>query len=129
MENKQPNKASIDGPTDLNIGQTYTYTVEGTDPDGDELYYLVEWGDDTYNIITPDDQNTVTHKWSKTGSFNIKVLAIDSYAEWAEEALTITISKDKHGLHSMPLLQFINNMLEKFPNLLPLLRQIIGLVN
>ncbi len=127
--NKQPNKASIDGPTDLNIGQTYTYTVEGTDPDGDELYYLVEWGDDTYNIITPDDQNTVTHKWSKTGSFNIKVLAIDSYAEWAEEALTITISKDKHGLHSMPLLQFINNMLEKFPNLLPLLRQIIGLVN
>jgi len=125
--NKKPNKVIIDGPKNLNMGQTYTYTVEGTDPDGDELFYLVEWGDETYTIIEPDDPNTVTHKWAKTGSFDIKLLAIDSNAEWAEETLRITISKNKHG--SLPLLQFIHNMLEKYPNLFPLLKQIIGLVN
>ena len=84
---------------------------------------------DTYNIITPDDPDTVTHKWSEKGSYDIKVLAIDSYAEWAEETTSVTVLKSKNTPYSGPLMQFLNNLLEKFPNLFPILKQMINLVN
>jgi len=129
IENEAPNKPSINGPSSVETGKTGTYSFTGSDPNDDELYYLVEWGDGTYDVITPDDSTTVRHKWTNFGTNKVTVKAIDSYGQWSEETLSVSVAKDKHGSHSMPLLQFINNMLEKYPNLFPLLRQIIGLVN
>ena len=45
-ESVPPEKPDIpDGPSTGGIDTEYTYTTKTTDPDGDKLYYLFDWGD------------------------------------------------------------------------------------
>ena len=32
-------------PSEVKIGEVYTYFATSSDPDGDQIYYLFEWGD------------------------------------------------------------------------------------
>jgi len=80
--NNPPNKPSTpSGPANGDAGTTYTYTSSATDPDGDSISYLFEWGDDTDSGWTdpiPSGQTaTETHKWSDQGTYQIKVKARD----------------------------------------------------
>jgi hypothetical protein len=42
-----PYKPTITGPTSGKAGIEYCWTFQTTDPDGDEIKYIIEWGDDT----------------------------------------------------------------------------------
>ena len=44
-----PNKPVITGPPHGKYLLEYTYNVTNTDPDGDDLYYLFDWGDGRYS--------------------------------------------------------------------------------
>jgi len=126
IENQYPSKPSIIGETSISSGQTYSFEISSSDPDGDELYYLVEWGDGDYTIIEPGDSTTVSHKFSKSGK--IKVKAIDSGGLWAENILSVSSSpKNKHT--DMPLLEVLNNLLERFSNFFHILWEFFGIVN
>ncbi len=62
--------------------KSYTYTTSTTDPNaGDQIYYKFDWGDLTpTDWIGPFDSGetaSTTHKWSKPGTFNVKVKAKD----------------------------------------------------
>jgi len=127
IENQGPNKPSIDGPTNLEVGQTCTYNIGSSDPDGDDLYYFIEWGDGKYTIVEPGQSTTVTHKFTKSSKITVK--AIDSEGLWNEASLSVTVPKTKQGPNSMPFVQLLNKLLERFPNLFPILRQIIEMVN
>ena len=128
IENEEPNTPIIDGPTELESGQTYTYTISGSDPNGDELYYLVDWGDGKTDVITPGSSNTISHRFTKTGPSKITVNAIDSYGQYTEGSLSISVPKGSQRPIERPFMQLINNLLERFPNLFPLLRQIFEMV-
>ena len=125
IKNDQPNKPTISGPTIVKQGQTYTYTVKGSDPNNDELYYLVEWGDNTYNIITPGDNNKVQHRFTKNGEYEVKILAIDNHGDLSGNTLKITCEKTR--AYNTALLTLFNNILEKHPNAFPMLRQLLKL--
>ena len=45
--NSPPNVPLINGPTSGNAGETYTYTFVAIDPDDDNIYYEINWGDGT----------------------------------------------------------------------------------
>ena len=46
-DNQPPNPPDIDDPFEPEVGVTYTYRFISEDPEGDNVSYYVEWGDDS----------------------------------------------------------------------------------
>lgn len=93
-----PNAPSIDGPTIGAVWIEYEYTVVTTDPNGDDVYYYVDWGDDTFEDwfgpYESGDEVTVSHAWFEQGTYIIRAKAKDVYgveSNWSEP-LTVIIS-------------------------------------
>ncbi len=78
---KQPQKPT--GETSGDIGTTYTYTTQTTDDDGDQVYYLWDWGDKSVNEwlgpFNSADTISSNHTWTTKGSYEIRVKAKDIY--------------------------------------------------
>ncbi len=79
--NDPPNTPSISGPATGAPGTIYLYTVMTTDPNGDNLYYFVDWGDGTnsgwFGPRNSGEQATTTHSWDTQGTYAVKVKAKD----------------------------------------------------
>jgi hypothetical protein len=80
------------------IGVKYTYTTTTTDPNGGEVYYKWDWGDETFSDwIGPFDSGTLasaSHVWGE-GSYDIKVKAKDEYeyeSDWSQP-LSVTMPR------------------------------------
>jgi len=124
--NEPPNKPTITGPSSGKKRETYNYYFQTTDPDDDDIYYWVDWGDDSNTgWLGPYDSGeeiTRSHSWSKNGFYNIICKAKDINDEESNWAiLEVSMPKDKPI--NTPFLQFLEN----HPHLFPLLRQILGL--
>jgi PKD repeat protein len=86
VENDPPSDPIIDGETSGKTGVEYTYTFQSTDPNGDALYYYVDWGDGT-PIVEWDgphqsgDLASISHTFETQGIFIITAKAKDIYDE------------------------------------------------
>lgn len=92
LNNSPPNKPTTpEGPINGKVGFEYFYTSSTTDSDGDDLFYIFDWGDESDSgWIGPydsgEDVNT-SHIWSKLGRYSIKVKVKDIYgreSEWSD---------------------------------------------
>jgi len=124
LTNHPPNKPSQpNGQTKGKIDQEYSYTTSTSDPDGNQVYYLWDWGDgNTSGWLGPYNSGVTidtTHKWTVKGSYNIKVKAkdvFDAESLWSN-LLPITMPyTDK------PILQLLELFFQRLPNTFPLLR-------
>ncbi len=86
-----PYPPAIEGPNIGAIGIEYDFSIVANDPDGDDVRYKVEWGDGTTTWwIGPypcGEKIIVSHKWSKLGTFDIRVRTKDIYgmkSDWSE---------------------------------------------
>ena len=102
-ENKPPNKPKITGETNGKSGVIYTYTFNSTDPNDDDIYYYVEWGDGSvqpwFGPFESGVGGTATHSWSE-GTWIIRAQAKDTNdaeSEWA--TLEITMPR-KRAIHN-----------------------------
>lgn len=125
--NDPPNIPTIDGPTNARAGEEYEYTFSATDPDGDDIEYFIDWGDgDEEEWIGPyasGEVITLSHSWTEQGVYRIKSKVRDIYElESGWGYLQVTMPKNKI-IHSTILFR----LLEKFPYVFPILRQILGL--
>jgi hypothetical protein len=81
--NNPPNVPTIDGPATGTQGVSYTYTFSTIDPDGDDVYYCVNWSDGTGEVCTgpfPSGQTvSASHTWAEPGTYLVKVKAHDVY--------------------------------------------------
>jgi len=80
--NTPPNvPARPSGPSTGRTGTTYTYTSSTTDPDGDDVYYLFDWGDGTdsgwLGPYTSGDIVADSYTWSSDRNYSIRVKAKD----------------------------------------------------
>jgi len=114
-ENMAPENPTIDGPTSGNAGTDYNYSFLSTDP--------IDWDDgEIEEWIGPFSSGTeinANHTWTTKGDYIIKAKARDAYgaeSDWG----TLEISMPKNKAINM---QFLQN----HPNLLPILRYILGL--
>jgi len=109
-------------------GVEYSYTTSTIDPEGDQVYYLWDWGDGInsgwlgpYNSGVAISTN---HNWTVKGSYSIKVKAKDMHgaeSPWSDPLpITMPYSYDK------PILQFLEWLFQRFPNTFPRLRQLMG---
>jgi len=98
--NSPPEKPTITGPTSTKYGEEHTYEITATDPDDNDIYYYIDFGDDTEEIIKgPYDSGKTTrvkHTWEKQGTYTIKVKSRDTYDEKSDWAtLEVSMQKNK----------------------------------
>jgi len=122
--NNPPNAPSIDGLTEGETGTEYDYTFVATDPDGDDVYYYIDWNDDNVEEwIGPygsGEEVTVSHTWDEKGTYTIRAKAKDTNdaeSDWGTLEVTMPVS------YNSLFLRF----LERFPNAFPILRHLLGL--
>jgi len=100
-DNDPPNTPTIDGPTSGQAGTEYTYTSSTSDPNGDQVFYLFDWGDGTNSGWTDPHPSGATasasHTWTTQGNYQIKAKARDTnFAEsdWSDP-LSVSMPKSK----------------------------------
>ena len=127
--NQAPNAPEIEGQTSGKPGTSYNYTFTSTDPDGDQISYYVDWGDNTntgwFGPFASATPQTKSHTWSVEGkTYTIEAKTRDIYgAESIWAYLEITMPRNNRIAHNSLFLQF----LERFPNMFPILRYLLGL--
>jgi hypothetical protein len=123
--NNPPETPTITGPTSGTAGKTYTYTFSSTDPDEDNIYYCVNWSDNTGEVcigpFASGEVVTTTHTWPEKGTYVINVKARDIYdAESNWGTLTVTMPYS----YKISLMLFWMKILERsFPDF-PLLKHL-----
>jgi len=127
--NDPPAAPTIDGPTSGKVGESYDYTFNTTDPDGNDIYYAIawDWGQLTEWIgpYKSGEEITLNHSWDEKGTHTIIARAMDIYQEVSEIAtLEVTMPKNKPFNFNFNLLSWL---FERFPQAFPILRQLRGL--
>ena len=123
---KPPDAPTISGPNTGKPNIEYDFTFNSVDPDGDDVRFIIDWGDgdnETTSFTTSGTNLTVSHSWSEKGTYSIIARAEDGYnalSDWTEPHL-ISIQKSK-SIQNLFL-----TWLHNHPNLFPIIRQLLGL--
>jgi hypothetical protein len=63
------------------IATDYTFSAVTTDPEGDQVYYMFDWGDgsmsDWIGPVASGTPGSAVHQWAAAGDYDIKVKAKD----------------------------------------------------
>jgi hypothetical protein len=112
MDFDPPSTPDIDGPTNGKVGTNYNYTFNSISPEGNDVYYFVDWGDgkvdDWFGPYNSGEDATASHKWTKIGAYTIKARAKDTndiMGPWG--SFDVTIPRNK--LLSRPILNFLHS--------------------
>jgi len=121
--NDPPGAPTITGPTTGKTGESLTYTFNAVDPDGDDVRFIIDWGDSnnyTTTFIGSGIDKTVTNSWDSEGTYTITAHAEDEFGLAGPSATyTVTIPRDK------AINRLFLNWLHSHPNLLPILQKLI----
>jgi len=98
------------------------------DPESDDIWYYVDWGDDSSSgwlgPYSSGEAITLSHTWEEQDTYTLRCMAKDTLggvSEWGTLEVTMPVNQYSY---SFPLLQ---RLLERFPNAFPILRQLLGL--
>ena len=85
-----PTPPEINGPFHGNVTVEYEYTFKSTQYFGDDLYYFVDWGDDTNSgwigPYSSGEEINLSHNWTNIGYYFIRAKAKDTnnnVSEWS----------------------------------------------
>ena len=124
VENHPPNKPSISGPNTGKLGTEYDYTISTTDPDGDQVFFFIDWGDgssEDWDGPHDSDENVIyKHTWTKTKTYKVRVRAKDTYdaeSDWSELEIKITNPRTRLKFNNL-----LWNFISYFRILFPILR-------
>jgi len=120
--------AAPNGTASGNIGTEYTYTTSTTDPDGDKISYMFDWGDGTFSgWVGPINSGVIASAkktWNTKGTYQVKVVAKDTHgilSIWSDP-LPITMPLS----YKIPFLHLLERLFEQFPHMFPVLRHLLG---
>ena len=105
-----PNTPTITGPTCGKPGVLYNYTIVTIDPDGDDVYLDIWWGDmfDYYNLgpYPSGEEIIFSHSWHDKGHYTIMVRARDAAgleSDWGTLEVTMPVNYQISQQSSNPL--------------------------
>jgi len=130
-ENAPPNAPNVNGPSRGTPGTEYTFTFITTDPNEDNIYYYVNWGDgnteDWDGPYNSGEGSSATHTWADNGMiYTVKVKAKDTHdAEGPWGVHKINIGKSRPRVYMF--LQLIERILKSFPILEQILIRLLNL--
>jgi thiol-disulfide isomerase/thioredoxin len=111
MGNLPPNAPTIEGPTTGKKGEEYEYTFTVEDPNGDDVYLWVEWGDGSViewsGPYKSGESVQFSHKWTEQGTYTIRAKAKDILEEEGEwETLEVSMPRCRERMKYRPFLFF-----------------------
>jgi len=113
--NLPPDTPTIHGSSQGSVGEYIDFNFEASDPDNDDIYYYVDWGDQTntgwIGPFNSGDEVTRNHKWDQAGVYNIKAKAkdtSDAESSWSSP-FSVNIDED-FNLESTFLLGLISSI-------------------
>jgi hypothetical protein len=92
----QPTKPT--GKTLVVWNKDYSYSSTTTDPNGDQIYYLFNWGDDSNSgwlgPYPSGQMGSGTHAWTQLGTYDVTVIArdINGAGSPISETLVVTVT-------------------------------------
>ena len=117
FQDNPPNTPMITGETNGKTGKQYSYSLVSTDPDGDDVYYYIDWGDgDSTGWVGPAFSGEITivpHTWTVDGRYSIQAKTKDTYgveSDWG--ILTVTMPYS----YNRPMLQLLELLFQRFPH-------------
>jgi len=123
-----PSAPEIIGPEKIRKDVEYDFTFSSIDPDGDDIKYIVDWGDDKTDETTFYYSGTevkISHTWTEKGDFIIKAYAVDiNNVESNASKIDITVPKNKDSFFQTYLKNYLFRV---FPNYFRIIEVIFGL--
>jgi hypothetical protein len=96
FDNMQPSPPQIIGQINGSINTEYNYRFTSTDPEDEQIYYYVDWGDDTSSgwqgPFDSGEQILLSHSWQQQGTYLVRAKAKDdrgAVSDWAELAVVM----------------------------------------
>jgi hypothetical protein len=127
--NLPPTDPEIDGPTKGKTDIIYNFTFVSTDPENNSIKYVVDWDDDSKDetiLYKSGEVVTLSHSWENKSKYTITAKAVDEYGASSNLSYhEINIPRNRANTNNNYI---INWLLERFPNMFPLLRYILGLI-
>jgi hypothetical protein len=118
---------TITGPVKGTVGVPTDYNFTAVDSEGDQIYYFIDWGDDTNSgwigPYSSGEQITKSHIWSTKGTYMVTAKVKDTHGD---ESDWVTLIVTMPCTYNKPMLQFLELLFQRFPNAFPLLRQLLG---
>lgn len=116
--NEPPLKPTIEGPTTVGVGKPYEYTFTVSEPEGNDIWYFVDWGDGTtpewHGPYTSSEEAKLKHSFDWLGNYIIKAKAKDVFGDEGEfGGLAIKCPRTRET-YRMALLTFIEKILNSF---------------
>jgi subtilisin family serine protease len=114
------------GEISCKTGEEYIYYASTTDPEGDDIFYLFDWGNGEASFIMGPYESglecNASNIWFEKDDYEVKVQAIDEFGAESEWSDPIVVSMPKTKTINQ-LILIIERFLEKFPVLKFLLNQ------
>jgi len=109
-------------------GVEYKYLFSTFDPEEDEVYYWIEWGDGSnitdYGPYKSGEFISLSHIWKKMGFYTITAWARDEHGFIGESSeFKLFIVKDK----AIPI-NFLDMFIKRYPNAFPIFRYFIKII-
>ncbi len=126
-QNNPPTKPIIQGQTKGKTGTLYEYSFYSTDPDGDNLSYCIDWGDNSGEVCIGPFPSGIeqksSHSWDEEDTYLIRAKARDingAESDWT----TLEVNMPKIYIHN-PTIQLFMKIFNRFLIFEKILNQII----
>ena len=107
-----PYMKGIYGVTGPNINVEYHYLLSAMDPEGEDLYYYIDWGDGTIDEwvgpYSSEEEPLILHIWKQKGYFTIKAKAKDVNG-YESDWVSLDIYSYKAKIVNQPIIRFLEN--------------------
>ena len=113
--NDPPGAPTITGPDDGDAGTVYEFTFSAVDPDDDDIYYLLDWGDgfeDVIGLFPSGTEAYASHTWAEKGSYLIKAKAVDPYnaeSDWGQLSFNVPRNRAFSNSYTQSFLRQLQN--------------------
>jgi hypothetical protein len=106
-----------DGVNSGKINVYYEFTTSSIDPDGNQIRYLFDWGNGNTTLTNYYPSGEIiskSYKWTREGTFNIKVKSQDEYGVWSNwsDPLAVSMPKNKSVI-DFEFHEIINNLFQR----------------
>ena len=116
--NHPPTVPIINGPNTGSPNIPYTYAFLSQDPDEDDVFYEILWGDGTVEEwigpYTQDEAQSIIHTWPEGGVYNLRARAKDIHEETSDwSTFKVIVPRTKFSVRTA-ILDFIESLSEIF---------------
>ena len=120
-----PNTPNVAGPISGIIGERYEYTITTVDPQGDDVYYKISWGDCAVMFWDgphkSGEEVTYEHAWCEVcfpggGDFTIQVWVKDANDNIGHcKTFETSMATKDQSVIGLLFLQFLERFIERVP--------------